>query len=112
MGVNDDDVRCAAVINGDIDRATRYDLERIWRWVIALLNDDQAAAEDVQRQIGDCPNCLRAVAGGAVGVLSGEMRARGLDAALWTAEHLLVEILSASDIFTTDPPPDGFALQE
>jgi hypothetical protein len=37
------DVRCTAAINGDIDRATRYDAERIWRWVIALLRDDQGA---------------------------------------------------------------------
>lgn len=106
------DVRCAAFINGDRTLARRYDAERIWGWIIALLQDDEDAALQVQQQIGDCPNCLRAAAGGLAGLLSGKLLEYGRDNAEKTAQYILVELLSSSDLLDTDPPPDGFALQE
>jgi hypothetical protein len=46
------DMRCTTLVNGDFDRASRYDAERGWRWVIALINHDDAA-EQAQQGIGD-----------------------------------------------------------
>jgi hypothetical protein len=104
------DVRCTAVTNGDIDRGTRYDAERMWRWVIAILQDiqnGQDVALQVQQQIGDCPNCLRAVAGGLAGIISGSLIARGgHDAALKVAQRMLDEVLSSPDIINTEPRPE------
>jgi hypothetical protein len=50
-----------------------------------VLPNGQDPAEEIQRQIGDCPYCLRAVAGGLAGIVSGMLIARGgHDAALKT----------------------------
>lgn len=93
-----------ALLDGDFDRATRYDAERAWRWVIALLHDDQPAAEHIQQEIGDCPHCLRTLAGYLAGTCSGMLLARGgKGAALKAAQHMLDEVLSSPDIINTDP---------
>jgi hypothetical protein len=55
------------------------------------------------------PRAYAAVAGACLGSLR---RQFGAEMALELAQHMLVEVLSSPDIINTDPPPDGFALQE
>lgn len=71
----------------------------MWRWVAALIEDDDETAERVQRQIGDCPRCLRAVAGGLAGFVGGILIDRaGRDVPLQVAQHYLAEVLSSPEI--------------
>jgi hypothetical protein len=72
-----------------------------------MIHHDDDAAEQIQQQIGDCPHCLRAVAGYLAGTCSGQLLARGnKEAALKAVQHMLDEVLSSPDIINTDPPPD------
>jgi hypothetical protein len=82
----------------------RYDAERAWRWIIAELQDDEAASEQIQRQVSDCTACSLGVAGYLAGTCKGMLQARwGQEFALKMAQHMLVEVLSSPDIINTGP---------
>ena len=84
------DVRCAACAErhtGDL----RHDTELALRFLVAFINDDPAAAEEVEQQIGDCPACRRAVARYLCSALKGVMvSCSDKDTALAIAELYLL----------------------
>ena len=100
------DIRCAALRRGNFDLATRYDAERAWRFVIALTNDiddDPPTAELIEREIGDCPVCLRAFARYLGGLVSGIMISQGgKEGALAVAGVYLDQVLDSPDL--PNPP--------
>lgn len=67
-----DDIRCAAADSGDIDKPTRIDAIRAWRFVLALVDMDDEAADQVLKQIGPCIGCLGGFASTLGGLLSAE----------------------------------------
>lgn len=97
---------CLERYTGDFDRATRRDAERAWRFVIALTNDideDPPTAKLIEREIGDCPGCLRAFARCLGGLVSGLMIGRGgKEGALAVAGVYLDQVLNSPDLL--NPP--------
>ena len=93
------DVRCAAALRDDFDRATRYDAERAWRFVIDLIDFDDQATEQIEAELGDCPHCLRGFAFNLGGLLSGVLVKRhGRDKARTAAQMMLDEVLNCPDL--------------
>ena len=63
------DRRCAAATEFDIETASRIDTDRALRLVLAYLHDDDRAKDAAEREIGACPDCLRAVVNYLAGAL-------------------------------------------
>lgn len=104
----DGDVRCDAALNGDFDKATRYDAIRAWRFVQALIDIDNEAAHRVLMQIGTCIPCMTAFACALGGLLSGAMvgeRPDGRAIAHQVAQIRLDELLDVPDLINPDPEP-------
>ena len=100
------DLRCAAARNGNFDRETRYDTERAWRFVIALINMDDSAANDVLAQLGNCAGCLGGFGQILGALLSGVLIKRhGKENSIIVAQMMLDEVLSCPDLL--DPGSDG-----
>jgi hypothetical protein len=100
------DIRCDAMLSDDFDRATRYDAERAWKLVIANINDDHDAVDQIIHQIGDCQICLGAIVRYLAGANSGQLLARGgKEFALKAAHQMLTEVLESPDLMNPDAGP-------
>ncbi|WP_373121116.1 hypothetical protein [Mycobacterium marinum] len=106
--------RCLAAANsmgnGDIaeaDRLTRCDVERGWRYVIALIEEDDPAAKKIEQEIGDCPVCsvwlARCVGGFASGLMIGRF---GRENAVKLVQAQLDQVLNAPDVFDSGAEPE------
>ncbi len=99
--------RCLAAANsmgnGDLaeaDRLTRCDVERGWRYVIALIEQDEPAAKRVEQEIGDCPVCsvwlTRHLGGFASGLMIGRF---GRENAAKLVQAQLEAVVNAPGLF-------------
>lgn len=104
------DRRCAAAREGTLSE-TRYDSERAWRFVVALLetgdDDDTSGPNEVLRELGNCPGCLAGFGQTLGGLLSGVLIGRhGRDNASAVARTKLDEVHSCPDLFNSNPFQD------
>ncbi len=83
--------------------ATRYDAERAWRFVIALINFDDQATERIEAELGDCPQCLKGFAFTLGGLLSGVLIERhGRGNADVAAQMTLNQVLNSPGLTNPD----------
>lgn len=97
-----DDMRCAAARKDNFGE-TRYDTERAWRFVVALLtmddDDDSSGPNEVLRELGNCPGCLAGFGQTLGSLLTGVLIGRhGRDNAITVAQRMLDEVRGCPDL--------------
>lgn len=106
------DDRCSAALRGDIAWANIITADRGWRWIIAIARDiidgDQGAAvQHIQNEVGDCLDCLQAVAWWLARAIVVTVAERvGAEGTIAAVEERRREMLAAESVPDPDSGPE------